>query len=1020
MKTSQLFIIVVVLFASTSLQAQMLTGVASEKLVHGSEAILPGEVSSVPKYVKFREAAAFSVNEFPMWASTALGMGKENTYKLLNTTSDKLGYVHYRYKQYFNNIPVEGTMYILHTKEGMVKSMNGELLSEITMTSAVSVSENVALANALGAVNATSYKWQIPAEENYIKSKESNPSASYFPKGELVYINPTEKLNSQTLRLAWKFDIYGHEPLSRDYVYVDAVTGEVLLKKNRIHTTDTPGTAITGYSGTQTIITDSFSGGFRLQESGRGDGIRTFDLNQGNNYGNAVDFTDTDNMWNNVNAQEDQFATDAHWGAEMTYDYYWLIHNRNSIDGLGFQLDSYVHYNTNYSNAFWDGTRMTYGDGGSTTTPFTALDIAGHEITHGLTEFTSNLDYSYESGALNESFSDIFGTCIEFYGRPLNANWLMGSDIGYTIRNMANPNAVGDPDTYQGNNWATGPGDNGGVHTNSNVQNYWFYLLTVGGNGTNDNSDAYNVTGIGMTNAAAIAFRTNTVYLTSTSQYADARYYSILSAIDLFGACTPEVISTTNAWYAVGVGGAFVFGVNVAFTANATASCGVPFTVNFTSNSTNVGTYTWDFGDASTSNQANPSHIYTNFGTYTVTLIGDGGACGADTAVQTAYIVITDQSPVGTGASVCKGGTATLSATGTPVISWYANPTGGVPLATGGTFMTPPIYAPTDYYIESAIPGPSGYVGPVNNLFGGGGYHNNTSTQYLAFNVLAACTLKTAWVNAGAAGNRDFRLWDGSGNLLNTYTVTVPNGQSTITLNIPLTPGSYRIGGTQMNLYRNNAGANYPYSLGGLVTITGSSAGGNYYYYLYNWEIESAPCITIRNPVQVTLALMNQSAFTYTNVANNYNFIDGSTTATQWWWDFGDGTPVVTQQNPSHTYLSPTGPYTVMHIISDGICYDTSYQIVNVINGITELSGNTVGVYPNPATDELYITGNGLKDHFTVEIYAMVGQKVYSGKPKAANNEPQTLINIASLPPGVYSIEILSAEGRSSGRFIKR
>src|SRR5205085_10305138 len=124
---------------------------------------------------------------------------------------------------------------------------------------------------------------------------------------------------------------------------------------------------------------------------------------------------------------------------------------------------------------------------------------------------------------------------------------------------------------------------------------YWFYVLTMSGTGTNDLGHAYTVTGLGMADAADIAFRTNTVYLTSTSQYADARFYSIQSAIDLFGACTPEVIATTNAWHAVGVGGVFVFGVTVGFTANVTSGCSVPFTVNFTNNSTNAGTFAWDF-----------------------------------------------------------------------------------------------------------------------------------------------------------------------------------------------------------------------------------------------------------------------------------------------------------------------------------------------------------------------------------------------------------------------------------------
>jgi Zn-dependent metalloprotease len=154
---------------------------------------------------------------------------------------------------------------------------------------------------------------------------------------------------------------------------------------------------------------------------------------------------------------------------------------------------------------------------------------------------------------MNEGFSDIFGTAIEFYARPSNADWLIGGDF-YTIRSMSNPNAYSQPDTYKGTYWYTGTSDNGGVHTNSGVLNFWFYLLSAGGSGTNDNGTAYNVTGIGIDKAAAIAFRTNTVYLVSTSKYSDARAYSIQAASDLYGATSAEVTQTTNAWDAVGVG----------------------------------------------------------------------------------------------------------------------------------------------------------------------------------------------------------------------------------------------------------------------------------------------------------------------------------------------------------------------------------------------------------------------------------------------------------------------------------
>ena len=277
-------------------------------------------------------------------------------------------------------------------------------------------------------------------------------------------------------------------------------------------------------------------------------------MQTGINYASAVDFTDVDNNWNNVNTAKDEYATDAHWGTEKTYDYFFQTYGRNSIDNLGMALNSYVHYSTNLFNAFWDGDRMSYGDGDAVhgNKPLTTLDICGHEITHGITEFTSALVYSYESGAMNEGFSDIFGTAIEAYARPTNNDWLIGGDF-FTIRSMSNPNTYNHPDTYQGNFWYSGSGDNGGVHYNSGVLNHWFYLLTIGGSGVNDHNVTYNVTGIGMTKAAAIAYRLNTVYLVPTSQYYDARVLGIQAAEDLYGVGSPEAIQTANAWTAVGL-----------------------------------------------------------------------------------------------------------------------------------------------------------------------------------------------------------------------------------------------------------------------------------------------------------------------------------------------------------------------------------------------------------------------------------------------------------------------------------
>ena len=349
---------------------------------------------------------------------------------------------------------------------------------------------------------------------------------------------------------------------------------------------------------------------------------------------------------------------------KKTYDYF-MTHGRNSIDGAGYQLNLYVHYSTNYVNAYWDGTRMTFGDGDGTYDPLVSLDITGHEITHGLTQNTSNLDYLNESGALNESFSDIFGVAVEYFADIPGADWTIGEDIGTAFRSMSNPNSYGQPDTYLGTNWYTGTADNGGVHTNSGVQNYWYYLLINGGSGTNDAGDVYNVTGQGRTVASAIAWRNNVVYLTNTSDYADARFYAIQSAIDLYGACTPQVIACTNAWYAVNVGNAFVSGVDAQFTNTNPVGCAVPFTVSFTNTSVNAGTYTWYFGDGGTSTLANPSHTYTTMGVYTVKLVADGGACGIDSLIRTNLVNINASNPCAVNIPASGTGPVQTTCTGT-------------------------------------------------------------------------------------------------------------------------------------------------------------------------------------------------------------------------------------------------------------------------------------------------------------------------------------------------------------------
>lgn len=515
-----------------------------------------GEKGMYPTYVEFaaKDAPLFKKGVIIVQDMNGKTVSLSNT-KLLRNETDALGYTHYRYQQTINGIPVEDAIYIVHEKGGKVMAQNGAWIESFPKNAArtATIGEAAALKNALQFIGASQYKWQSIDDEAFLKAETGDTKATFFPKATLVYYAGND-LKADNARLAFKFDIYAAEPLSRQYVYVDVQTGKVLGKKDLLQTVDQTGTAVTGYSGTQTINTTLSGGSYILRETGRGKGIQTFNMKKTTNYNKAVDFTDADNYWNNVNTAMDQYATDAHWGAEKTYDFYKNVFSRNSIDNNGFAIKSYVHYSRNYFNAFWDGSRMTYGDGSSlyVKKPLTALDVCGHEITHGLTSFTANLTYSNESGAMNEGFSDIFGTAIEWYSRPSQHDWLIGGDF-YTIRSMSNPNAYSQPDTYKGTYWYTGTSDNGGVHTNSGVLNFWFYLLSAGGSGTNDKGTAYNVTGIGIDKAQAIAYRTLTTYLTASSNYSNARAYSIKSAEDLYGVGSAEATQTTNAWNAVGV-----------------------------------------------------------------------------------------------------------------------------------------------------------------------------------------------------------------------------------------------------------------------------------------------------------------------------------------------------------------------------------------------------------------------------------------------------------------------------------
>lgn len=270
-------------------------------------------------------------------------------------------------------------------------------------------------------------------------------------------------------------------------------------------------------------------------------------------------------------------TVDVHWGMGKTLDYYEEVHGRKSYDGHGAPVYNLIYLGDQVFNSILSirptnaaalSTQapypMFYGMGGSGMKPVVELSVMAHEFTHIVTGVTAHLEYAGEAGALNESFSDIMGINVKKYVRN-TPDWYIGADVifGYSnIRDMSNPRngkdgSVPDPDTYEGEHWVNPNdynNDKGGVHANSGVQNKWYYLLTEGGSGTNDNGYEYSMEGIGIEKSRQIAYLTLTSYATEQSNYKSISEASIEAASVLFGdERGAEVQAVINAWKAVGV-----------------------------------------------------------------------------------------------------------------------------------------------------------------------------------------------------------------------------------------------------------------------------------------------------------------------------------------------------------------------------------------------------------------------------------------------------------------------------------
>ncbi|MFJ9631271.1 M4 family metallopeptidase [Streptomyces sp. NPDC091280] len=479
--------------------------------------------------------------------ATQIGLGTKEKLVVKDVVKDVDGTVHTRYERTYAGLPVLGGDLVVHTSpagktEGVTKAHKAAIkVATVTPKITVAKAEKQALTAAKAA---GSDKTAADGARKVIWAGGATPVLAY----ETVVGGLQDDGTPNQL-----------------HVITDAATGKKLFEYQGIE--NATGTGKTLYSGTVSLTTTLSGTTYSLTDASRGS-HKTYNLKHGTS-GTGTLFTNTTNTWGTGTASSSTTdvtaAADAAYGAQETWDFYKDTFGRSGIKNNGVGAYSRVHYGSSYVNAFWDDSCfcMTYGDGASNTHPLTSLDVAGHEMSHGVTANTAGLNYSGESGGLNEATSDIFGTGVEFYANNSSdpGDYLIGEKIningdGTPLRYMDQPSKDGGSANY----WSSSVG-NLDVHYSSGVANHFFYLLSEGSgaktiNGVSYNSPTYNgstVTGIGRAKALQIWYKALTTYFTSTTKYAGARTGTLSAAAALYGSGSTEYNAVAAAWSAVNV-----------------------------------------------------------------------------------------------------------------------------------------------------------------------------------------------------------------------------------------------------------------------------------------------------------------------------------------------------------------------------------------------------------------------------------------------------------------------------------
>ncbi len=491
------------------------------------------------RHTTFQNSSLNADNFFEQQAGK-MGLNSSDEMQQTKTITGKNGYEHIRYQQVYQSVPVFGTAYTIHQKNGVVTHASGYYLPLIELDTRPRIDPDNALEIAMEEMGAKQYAFEQT-------QSITSPFPELRPVPELVIIDRSYPESSEHYALAYRIELASSEPLDKKEYFIDAHRGTVLLNLPLHLHHSVPGQGVTRYYGTQAITVDSLSPNeFLLRDPSRNGNV-TYDGNQNNIW------TNTSNFWDFTNEAQDEVALDAHYCTQEFHDFMLERLDWNGLDDEGLPMEIVVHAG-DFVNAFWNGRFAAFGDGDCNHGPLTTLEVVAHEFMHGITDYTSDLVYSSESGAINESMSDIFGKALEFYTTPDEFNWDLGASFIETpyvesFRSFSDPNSREHPKFYKGEFWQ----DGGGVHTNSSVGNHWFYQMVNGGSGVNEVGEPYNIEALGMDKAIQIVFLAQKAYLTSSSTYDFYYESSLLAAEELYGVNAPEIQSVIEAWKVVGL-----------------------------------------------------------------------------------------------------------------------------------------------------------------------------------------------------------------------------------------------------------------------------------------------------------------------------------------------------------------------------------------------------------------------------------------------------------------------------------